>query len=453
MLKQSKIVVALIGLMFNCVEVLFAQEISTKAVLMLKSPKGAISCRITRFTDPVVMKENLLNEISLHQQYQPITIVVWSGVDCYQLNVGEASASVFLSAQDTLWMDYDLPTETWKLVKGTRLELNRKIQKLDSLCDNTLLKFSVLPPARRVKEMRYFADTLRKSTPFMISDYYSVYLKYRTAYCEIIADARKRSDLAKMHFSEPAHPGNPAYMEAFKELFGGYIRQRMNSASGDSLKKALQNTNYEAYRSEIARDTVLGNVQVRDLIGLLGIFEEGSAKQFERKVLIDLTSQFMEKNNDLTVKSVAQLMLYDWERFQKGKLVKDFSYQVNNAPKRLSELKGKPVYLCYYPVYNQETRRELLMLKGMFNKYKSEMHFLVVVRTPSESGLAKANAELAAGFDVVPLSVCSPEFTELFEDSMVRTYVLIDRKGAIWQAPAEGPETGVEAAFPSLIKK
>ncbi len=432
---------------------MFAQAVPFRALLMLRSTGGGSSCQVTRFSDPVVMKELLVYDVILTKDYLPITLDFWSQTQNFQLNAGEASASVYLNDKDSLWMDFDASNETWKYVKGTSIALNKKIINLDSLCDNSLLKFSMLPPARRNKEMRYFADTLRKSTPFVSADFYSVYLTYRTAYCEIVTDVRKRSDLARMFFSEQPYVDNPAYMEAFRALFSGYVRQKLNSPSGDSLKQAILTSNHFQYWSELKKDTNLTNETVRDLIGLLGIYEEASNKQFDRKVLIELTRHFDSIEEEPEVSSIAKLMLYDWERFQKGKMVPDFSYRINGERKQLSALRGKPVYLCYYPVFDEETRRELLMLKGMYTRYKTEMNFLVVVRTSAQAALYRANTELSTGFDIVSFADCSPEFIEICEQSLARTYMLIDRKGAIFQAPAEGPETGVEAAFLNLIKR
>jgi len=432
---------------------MFGQAIPFRAVLMLRTTGGGSSCQVTRFSDPVVMKELLDYDVLLTKEYLPITLDIWSPTQSFMLNVGEASASVYLSDKDSLWMDFDATNDSWKYVKGKSLELNKKITQLDSLCDNSLLKFSMLPAAKRMKEMRYFADTLRNSTPFNSADFYSVYLRYRTAYCEIVTDVRKRSDLARMHFSDPPHVNNPAYMEAFRALFGGYVRQKLNGPTGDSLKQAMLTANHFQYWSELKRDTNLQDETVRDLIGLLGIYEEASNKQFDRKVLIELTRHFDSIEEEPEVSSIAKLMLYDWERFQKGKMVPDFSYQINGEKKQLSDLKGKPVYLCYYPVFDEETRRELLMLKGMYTRYKTEMNFLVVVRTSAQAALSRANTELSTGFDIVSFAACSPEFIQICEQSLARTYMLIDRNGAIFQAPAEGPETGVEAAFLNLIKR
>lgn len=451
MSKYRKILFGLLFTVQACS--VFAQAIPFRAVLMLRTTGAGRSCQVTKFSDPVVMKELLVFDVLLIKEYLPITLDIWAPTQSFQLNVGEASASVFLNDKDSLWMDFDASNDTWKYVKGTSIELNNKIIKLDSLCDNSLLKFSMLPPARRNKEMRYFADTLRKSTPFNSKDFYSVYLTYRTAYCEIVTDVRKRSDLARMFFSEQPHVDNPAYMEAFRALFSGYVRQKLNSPSGDSLKKAILTSNHFQYWSELKKDTNLTNETVRDLIGLLGIYEEASNKQFDRKVLIELTRHFDSIEEEPEVSTIARLMLYDWERFQKGKMAPDFSYQMNGERKQLSSLRGKPVYLCYYPVFDEETRRELLMLKGMYTRYKTEMNFLVVVRTSAQAALSRANTELSTGFDIVSFADCSPEFMEICEQWMARTYMLIDRKGAIFQAPAEGPETGVEAAFLNLIKR
>jgi hypothetical protein len=81
------------------------------------------------------------------------------------------------------------------------------------------------------------------------------------------------------------------------------------------------------------------------------------------------------------------------------------------------------------------------------------MHFLVVVKTNAVAGLEKAISSMQPGFDVVTLSSCSSGIDSLLEKEDRTTYILLDRQGKIFQAPAEGPETSVEAAFTTLIKK
>lgn len=164
MSKYRKILFGLLFTVQACS--VFAQAIPFRAVLMLRTTGAGRSCQVTKFSDPVVMKELLVFDVLLIKEYLPITLDIWAPTQSFQLNVGEASASVFLNDKDSLWMDFDASNDTWKYVKGTSIELNNKIIKLDSLCDNSLLKFSMLPPARRNKEMRYFADTLKEVDTF-----------------------------------------------------------------------------------------------------------------------------------------------------------------------------------------------------------------------------------------------------------------------------------------------
>jgi hypothetical protein len=207
----------------------------------------------------------------------------------------------------------------------------------------------------------------------------------------------------------------------------------------------------QGIRGFMASDTSLRNPNVRDLILLLGLYNESREKQFDKQLLVQLVSNIAESSTNETIKLVGQVILEDWLRYTKGREVPDFTFGL--AEKPMSSLFGKPIYICYYPVFDQDVSREILMLKGIYAKYKSEMHFLVVVKTNTAAGLEKAISAMQPGFDVVTLSSCSSGINSLLEKEDRTTYILLDRNGKIFQAPAEGPETGVEAAFTTLIKK
>ncbi len=420
------------------------------ATLMIKSSDSAIKGNISRYSDPIVMSELKLKDFSFTKQYQTFEFELQGKFAYYQLNAGEASAGVYLSNADTLKLDFSAQEQRWRILGGSAAVLNNRLAKIDSLCDGILLQASLLPLNKRTKDLRYFSDTLRKNSTEK-SEFVRNYIQFRTAYLEIITDTRKRTDLNLLHFSSEPQPDNIAWVESFQALFKGYLSQKLNGRNGLELKTLMVDKNIQGIRALMASDTSLKNANVRDLILLLGLFNESREKQFDKQLLVQLVSNIAESSTNETVKLASKVTLEDWLRYTKGREVEDFTFGL--PEKALSNLVGKPVYICYYPVFDQDVSREILMLKGTFTKYKSEMHFLVVVKTNTSAGLEKAISSMQPGFDVVTLSSCSNGINGLLEKEDRTTYILLDRHGKIFQAPAEGPETGVEAAFTTLIKK
>jgi hypothetical protein len=420
------------------------------ATLMVKSADSGTKGSISRYSDPVVMSELKLKEFSLTKQYQAFELEFEGEHAYFQLNAGESNAGFYLSSRDTLELDFSAREERWKILGGSAAILNNRLAVIDSMCDDILLKSSLLPLSKRTKELRYFSDTLRKNSTEP-SAFIRNYIQYRTAYLEIITDSRKRTDINLMHFSIAAQPSNMAWVESFQSLFKGYFAQKLNGRNGADLKALMVAKDIQGIRSFMASDTSLRNADVRDLILLLGLYNESREKQFDKELLVQLVSKIAESSADGTVKLVGQIILEDWLRYAKGRDCEDFTF--GQPEKALRSLVGKPIYFCYYPVFDQDVSREILMLKGIYAKYKSEMHFLVVVKTNAVAGLEKAISAMQPGFDVVTLSSCSSGIDSLLEKEDRTTYILLDRQGKIFQAPAEGPETGVEAAFTTLIKK
>lgn len=422
-------------------------------VLLLRSHSAENPpLQITRYKNPWIQREVSVAQVLLNGNFQTIALPrATVPKEVWMLNFPDESMHVFLGTGDTLCLTYS-DTAGWKGESGNALTLNRQIWDLDYRCDQALIQARMNRAVPFVKQVRYFADTLTASASRYENDLVRRYLFHRAALTEISADSRSRRALMQRYFKENSQSDNPAWLEAFHQLFGPVLQQELIRDRSDSLKTAISRVSSDSLRDYFARRYPEWNPELLDLTLVLGLYREGYRKTFSRDLILRNLNAIKGRGSTSVLAFIGDVE-QDWARYRKGVRLPEFTCALGDKTISSEQMMKKPLYLAYYPEFNQDTHRELLMLKAMFTKYKSGMQFLVVVNTATESGLDKAIDEIQPGFDVVSMSRCSAEFSWYPERSDTRSYLLFEAGGAIFQAPAEGPETGVDAAFSTLIRK
>lgn len=439
--------VALLGL---TVVFLGAISASAQTVLMLKTEGVNAAVKVTKVSDPIAFFEEKVVNTTIDSEYKTI-LLADSGY--YVLRSNGIEAGIQALKFDTLWMELSLKKQRFLYIKGSAANDLREMERVDSLCDVKLLEWLPQPLTKRVKEIKYFSDTLKTSYSNFPTAWIRDYVFYRTAAIEISLDAGKRTSLMERYFSGNAQPWNYAWIEAFRYLFEGYVVQKTNGRYGAALDSALKQGKFESLYALCSKDSLKLSPENREMAVLFELSNLANDRRYSIDKLAKAVKELKERSMYSAVRKSAAIVLDRWGRYEKGRVVVDFSFSTLGETKRLSDFKGKVVYVAYYPDFNQATRRDLLLLKALKTKFEKEMMFLAVINTTEESGLRHAAQQLACGFPVVALSECSSEFELLPEAMDATTYLLIDRKGRFLQAPAEGPATDVEAAFLNAIKE
>jgi hypothetical protein len=423
---------------------------SAQTVLMLKTDGEVMELKVSKISDPISFFESKVAIATIDSQFQSISLPD-SGF--YILRSKAIEAGIQALHFDTLWMELSLKKQRFLYLKGKSVYDMREMERIDSLCDVKLYEWLPQPLTKRIKEIKYFSDTLKTAYSQYPSAWIKDYVFYRTAAVEISLDAGKRTSLMERYFSGSAQPWNYAWNEAFRYLFDGYVAQKLNARYGAAIDSALKQGKFETLFTLCSKDSLKISAENRELAILFELFNLAQDRRYGKDKLTQAIVELNSKTAFTSVRKSATIVLERWERYKKGKTVEDFSYNDSGRLKKFSDLKGKVVYIAYYPDFNQATRRDLLLLKALQQKFNTEMVFLAVINTKETQGLQYASRQLGLGFPVVALSECSAEFELLPESLDAITYLLIDRKGRFLQAPTEGPATDVEASFLNAVKE
>ncbi len=430
-----------------------------RAVVNLSSPElSGKKVQVLSMPDPITGREEILAEevvpVSGSNQF---LIPCNNDVIAITIRSGDNFSDLYISDQDTAYLQFDASEFTWQLERCKCLPVNKSINTINAsvnaFFDQAYSKPGMPLPAKRT---RFFTDSLRKSINDSNNTYVANYLLFKTVDAELSANALSRKQaIVKFVNPKPILLNNPAWVDVFSNLFDGNMRRQLNSRGGDSLKLLLTTgSSLNMLLSKLNKDTLISNPELLKLILLKGIYELGHERDFSKKQFTETLTQLSADSNYASVRNHALQILKAWTVFEKGAKVPDFSYKPfpELIPKQFSALQGKPVYLVYFPSFSQAFQKELLMLKALNERYKSQLSMLVIVNSSDNAGLSAALNKINPGMEVASYGDCSKQISQLIENQRLQSYYLIDKNNCFWQAPAEGPETGVEAAFLGLIK-
>jgi hypothetical protein len=429
------------------------------AVINISSPElNGRKIQIVSMADPINGKEELLaeelvpidgsNKFVLPCSNDPIAISIRSG---------DYASDLYLSNLDTAFLRFESSKFTWELERCSCLPLNQSIQRINTsinACFESAYRKPGIPlPA---KQTRFFADSLRTFFSDTTIRFVADYLLYKSLYAELSANALTRKQaIIKFLNPKPVLINNPAWVDFFSTLYDGNIRRQLNSRGGDSLKQLLKlGTSLDLLLNQLNRDSLISNPELLKLILLKGIYELGYDRDFSKKQLKSTLIHLSVDSAYASVRNYSLKILKAWSVFEIGSKVPDFSYKPfpERKTKQFSQLIGKPVYLVYFPSFSQVFQKEILMLKAINERYKSEISMLIIINSDDQEGLAADLTKMNPGMEVASYSDCSGSISYLMENRNLQSYFLIDRNNCFWQAPAEGPDTDVEAAFLGLIK-
>jgi len=425
-----------------------------KAVILIKSGKPINQeFRIVSITEPLLNTEKALGRIKFNQsQREFITLDFDEEVIPVLLKSTNFEKEVYLTPNDTI----TLIIEGEELTLNPINALNNAIEVINTASNDFFLRASKREGAPLpIKQTRGFCDSMRTHFKDTNNAYVRQYLIYKMAYVEISANARSRKEASKKYFNNNSIPlNNPVWCDAFITLYQGYFVQYLNSKKGVVLKGLFsEKKGWADILNEFSKDTFLFSSEIKKLVLIQGMNELFQTKQPNKQYYLSLLKDAKITEKSTEINTILTALIVHYSRFEVGNIPPKLVVVDAQSGKEinLSAIKGKAIYFCYYPLFNQLTQQEIIFLKGIYKKYQSKIEFVVVIDADPKT-VEAASKNMALPFPMASSSSSSESLNDWLERKDVINYMLIHSNGKIYQAPAEGPETGVEAAFLGLIK-
>ena len=278
-------------------------------------------------------------------------------------------------------------------------------------------------------------------------DYYSIYIRYKLAYIDLLYYHKDKQKMYDKYLDNPyIFYNNVAYMDFFDHFFENYLYAGTRKISKKILYENInEHRNYFKLLDEMGKDPVLVNEKIREMVLIKGLGElYGLEHEFNRNNILYLLYQTQKESKFLEHRLMAENMINHLTFLKPGVDAQDFILKdVYNSPVKLSDLKGKYIYLHFFAAYCEDCIREMLILKEMQATYRDSLQIISIMLDFEQANLYHfVNAY--KDFDWMFLHFDGNfSFIDAYGVYALPLGILIDSQGRIVSCPAKSPTQGL----------
>lgn len=226
----------------------------------------------------------------------------------------------------------------------------------------------------------------------------------------------------------------PAYFDYFKDYYQG-VAQKLNPTAKKIISKGLSNGNASQLAQGLMTDSLIPNLQIAELVGLLIIAEEYPKANISQNQLISIT-KFLEKNSGFEEnKILARNLSKKFFTLVSGDALPPIPL---NKDSDLGKL-GSFQYVHFFDPDNPKSLAESRALKSLYEKYGSQIDFVsICLDSHREDETFKDRVLKNIEWPVYSLPYHHPIWKAL-NIGTFPYYILIDPTLIIQSMPALGP--------------
>jgi thiol-disulfide isomerase/thioredoxin len=343
-----------------------------------------------------------------------------------------------------------------KINSADSLELNNLIRKFEVYLDDFYTKNIALIARKGIKkEAVKFRQAMEKRFSFSTNTYFKNYIKYKIATLEAAGGYNERY-LFKNYFSASISYSSLEYMQFFNQTFTKHLEQLAGTSKGANIENNISNRrNYSACMQDILKaDTLFKNDTLRELLLLKGLNEYYYLPKINKKNVLSLLA-FIKKNGlSADNKKIAGNTISLLTLMAVDSKAPEFELpDVANKLIKLSDFKGKYVYLDFWATWCTPCLQEMKLKQQLKDKYGSDIVFISISldkKVLSMKDYLSKNKNLNSIFLFAGES--SP-IKETYNIKAIPSYFIIDREGDLVKSPAKKPSENIEPYFQEIIKR
>jgi thiol-disulfide isomerase/thioredoxin len=298
---------------------------------------------------------------------------------------------------------------------------------------------------------------LRKKFPvdYEAIDYYSVYVKYSIAGIDLLYYHKDKDKLYRKYLdSRYIFYNNIAYMDFFDNFFDGYLYSGTRKIPRQILYENINNNpNYYKLLDEMGKEPVLINERIREMVFIKGLGELYELEdEFNRNNILYLLSQMNKESKFEEHRIMSNNLIKYLTRLRAETKAPDFVLKdVYNSPVRLSDFKGRYLYLHFFSTYCEDCIREMLILKSVYEKYKDTLQIVSIMIDFEQANLYHfVNSHKEFNWTFLHFGG-NFSFIDAYNVYGLPLGVLIDDQGKIVFYPAKSPNQGLLTQLFSLF--
>jgi peroxiredoxin len=262
----------------------------------------------------------------------------------------------------------------------------------------------------------------------------------------LLAFQQKVRSLSREYFAgQPVLYSNPAYMKLFDQVYEKYFTFFARTETGKKIYDDINGyKSYAALLGTLSNDDNISNDTLRELVILKSVFDEFYGMEFSRSGLVSILDSLILTSRIPVHQEIGLNIRHKITRLQPGYDPPSFElYDADSNLVRLSDLKGKYVYINFCTSYSYTCMNEFELLNGIYQRHHQRLTIVTISTDPHESTFNRFKNNNQYNWIFLYYGH-QPDIIKEYDIRAYPTYFLIGPDGKLIYSPAPSPSENFE---------
>jgi peroxiredoxin len=299
-------------------------------------------------------------------------------------------------------------------------------------------------------------DIQQIETPFAQyqNPYFKAYRRYHYGLLKLLANRQRVQSISDEYFNnQPILYANTAYADLFNQVFNKYFVFSSRSDSGSKIFDDINNlASYSQLKSTLLNSRNFRNDTLTELVILKQIHDEYYGNQFSRPGLLKILDSIIITSPIPEHVQIGEIIKHKITRLQAG--YEPPSFELDDTEGRLvklSDFKGKYVYLNFCTCESYACLNEFNMLSALNQKHSSHLVILTISTDPQAEILQQFLKKNNYNWVFLHYDR-QPDILKEYDIRAFPTYFLIGPDGKLIFSPAASPSENFEQKLFDVMK-
>lgn len=285
-----------------------------------------------------------------------------------------------------------------------------------------------------------FKESVQKYYEKDTSSYLKTYIKFTVAGLDNVQHAAERNRYEKYDFYIKGHPisyDNDVYMDYIKGFYQNLL-PRLHDKINEETYQGILNESPTMIMHALGYEYTLKNFKIREMIMLKMLSEVYYSGDYPQTNILTVMDSVANHGLSERNRTIAKNLKARLTELVPGIKAPDFVVKDTSGVKTLSSYRGKYVYVHFIDPESAQNRKDLILLKDLYNKYSQNVEFVSVYKESDQMEDIFLEELNAVDWGTYGLKQ-SNSIWKNYQVISFPHYVLIDPTGHIVASPALAP--------------
>ncbi len=286
------------------------------------------------------------------------------------------------------------------------------------------------------------------------NQFFMNYRRYVYGLLKMFASQQRVQSLSDEYFNNcPVLYNHPTYGELFNQVFDKYFIFYGRTDEGRQIYDDINELgSYDALSATISKNSNFSNDTLRELVILKELHDEYYSDQFSRGALLNILDTLIKKTSIEEHRIIGQNIRSKITWLQAGYDPPHFELEDSDSNLvRLSDFKGKYIYLNFCTFQSYTCLNEFNMLAIMNRRYSDKLAIITIITDQNNDEFIKFKAK--NNYDWIFLHYDRhPEIIKQYDIRTFPTYFLIGPDGRLILSPAPSPTQNFESRLVEILR-